>query len=176
MQVNTLPTYDASDNPTGCCPRFNPKGWDNQQLNFKDKLFVRAVTKSERHVPIDMGPVFEETFAAIECAGAYDENNFIVLSRDVSASQAEHYFAVTKPVSGQETVTLSGEYLTRVFEGPYEDAPDWEKQFETQLTESGQEAARTFYFYTTCPKCAQVYGKNFIVAVAELAGKQALVN
>jgi len=173
MHVNTVPAYDPSDNPTGCCPRFNPDGWDDRQLHFQDKLFVRAVTRSEQHVPVDMGPVFEKTFAAIERAGAYDETNFIVLSRDLSASEAEHYFSVTKPVAGQEIVTLSGEYLTKVFEGPYEEAPDWEMQLKTQLAEGNHEAARIFYFYTTCPKCAQTYGKNFVVAVAELAGEKA---
>ena len=42
MQTNALPAYDAGDNPTGCCPRFNPEGWDGRDLHFEDKLFVRA--------------------------------------------------------------------------------------------------------------------------------------
>ena len=28
MHVNELPHYDSSANETGCCPRFNPEGWD----------------------------------------------------------------------------------------------------------------------------------------------------
>jgi hypothetical protein len=36
MNVNELPAYDASDNPTGCCPRFNANGWDRQNLQFRD--------------------------------------------------------------------------------------------------------------------------------------------
>ena len=54
MQTNALPAYDASDNPTRCCPRFNPEGWDHRDLHFEDKLFVRATSKSDNHVPIDM--------------------------------------------------------------------------------------------------------------------------
>lgn len=169
MQTNTLPAYDADDNPTGCCPRFNPQGWDDQELHFTDKLFVKAKTRSDQYVPIDMGPVFQETFAAIEKAGAYDDKNTLVLSRDVSPSQAEHYFAVTKPVPGQEMAHLTGDYLTRVFEGPYEDLPGWEQQFRTGIKGRGLEAGKVFYFYTTCPQCAQAHGKNYVVAVAELA-------
>ena len=44
METNALPKYDMSDNPTICCPRFNTEGWDEQELHFKDKLFVNAKT------------------------------------------------------------------------------------------------------------------------------------
>jgi len=46
MQINELLHYDMSDNPTGCCPRFNPQGWDEQELHFQDKLFLKANTIS----------------------------------------------------------------------------------------------------------------------------------
>ena len=171
MQTNALPAYDASDNPTGCCPRFNPEGWDNRDLHFEDKLFVKATTKSENHVPIDMAPVFEKTFDAILKAGAYDEDNVIILSRDVSPSAGEHFFAVSKEVPGEEMVRWSGDYRTRVFEGRYETVPKWEEQMVGELTHRGHGVDRMYYFYTTCPKCFEVYGKNYIVAVAQLAAK-----
>jgi hypothetical protein len=169
MKTNSLPKNDTSDNPTGCCPRFNPAGWDGCALHFEDKAFVKAKTRSADHVPTDMGEVFAKTFAAIEKAGAYDPDDFIVLSRDLSASEGEHYFAVSKPVPGEEVVHWSGDYATKLFEGPYEDAPKWEAQFDDELRQQGHKAAKTYFFYTTCPKCAQVYGKNYVVAVAELA-------
>lgn len=168
MPTNALPAYDPSDNPTGCCPRFNPEGWDDRVLHFDDKLFLRAKTVSENHVPKDMASVFEKTFAAIEKAGALDLNDFIVLSRDLSPSETEHYFAVTKDVPGEEMVRWSGDYVTKVFEGPYEEAPIWEKELLAETRRRGREAERVYFFYTTCPKCAQVYGKNYLVAVAAL--------
>jgi len=171
MKTNALPKYDASDNTTGCCPRFNPDGWDGQELHFEDKLFVKANTASKDHVPIDMGEVFPRTFAAIEQAGAHNDNDFIVLSRDVSASAGEHYFSVTKPVPDQENVRWSGDYLTKLFEGPYKNAPKWENQFKEEIESRGSDARKIYYFYTTCPKCAQAYGKNYIVAVAELSNR-----
>ena len=59
MQTNQLPAYDMSDSPTGCCPRFNSGIWDDQELHLKDKLFVKAETKSAMHIPLNMGRVFE---------------------------------------------------------------------------------------------------------------------
>ncbi len=168
MQINRLPAYDASDNPTGCCPRFNPTGWDGQDLHFKDKAFVRVTTKAENHVPIDMGPVFEETFGAIEAAGALDYEDLIILSRTLSPSQSEHFFSVCKPVPGKELVRWTGTYRTKVFEGSYENEQRWENDIREAVRAHSGEAGAVYFFWTTCPKCAATYGRNYVVAVAEV--------
>ena len=168
METNALPKYDMSDNPTNCCPRFNPAGWGNQELHFRDKLFLKAKTRSLFHIPINMGSVFPRTLQAMEAANAINENNFIVLSHDPSAWTGEHYFAVDKEIPGQEMVRLSGDYLTKIFEGPYRQQPNWEKQMRALVEGKGQQAKKIYFFYTTCPKCAKVYGKNYVVGVAEL--------
>jgi hypothetical protein len=33
----------------------------------------------------------------------------------------------------------------------------------------GKTVEQLFYFYTTCPKCAKVYGKNYVVLFAKVA-------
>ncbi len=168
MEINVLPKYDMSNNPTNCCPSFNAEGWDEQELHFKEKLFVKARTRSFFHIPINMGSVFPATFAAIEKAGARDDDQFIVLSYDPSAWRGEHYFSVTRDVPEQEMVRLTGDYLTKVFEGPYKNAPKWEKEMESFVNSRGKQVKKTYFFYTTCPKCAKYYGKNYLVAVSEI--------
>lgn len=168
METNAVPKYDMSDNPTNCCPRFKPEGWDEQELHFKDKLFVKAKTRSLFHIPMNMGKVFSSTSDAIENASAYDENNLIILSRDPSAWMSEHFFSVAKDVPGQKTVRMSGDYFTKVFEGPFKDVPKWEADMDEFIKEKGKQVKNTYYFYTTCPKCAKFYGKNYVVAVAEV--------
>ncbi len=168
MEINALPKYDMSDNPTNCCPRFNSEGWDEQELHFKDKLFVKAKTRSIFHIPINMGSVFPKTLSAIENADAMSEDNFLVLSRDPSPWTGEHFFAVTHDVPDQEMAHLSGHFLTKIFEGPYKDAPKMEKEMENFVRNQGKKVKKTYFFYTTCPKCAKYYGKNYMVAVAEI--------
>jgi hypothetical protein len=55
MKTNSLPHYDDSINTTGCCPKFNPDGWDGQERHFKDKKSVRAATLSAMLIPLNMG-------------------------------------------------------------------------------------------------------------------------
>jgi hypothetical protein len=83
MQVKALPRYDDSETITGCCPRFKPEGWDGRELHFRDKTFLRATTRSAMHVPLNMGSVFTRVGKRIEDAGAYDADDFIILSREL---------------------------------------------------------------------------------------------
>ena len=171
MQENRLPHYDMSVNTTGCCPRFDPAGWDGQVLHFNDKPFVRATTRSASHVPQDMGEVFARVNAHMQQAGAFDPDNFIVLSHDPSAESGEHFFAVSKPVPDEEMVELSGDFVTKVFDGPYQDGPRWQAEMEALVRARGAEPDRIFFFYTTCPKCAEAYGHNYVVGVAEIPAR-----
>jgi hypothetical protein len=168
MQVNTVPTIDTSHNFTGCCPKFDPAGWDNQTLHFKDKLFVRSTTKSAMHVPLNMGRVFARVQEHIEDAGAADPAQGIVLSRDLSPWASEHFFAVTKDVKDEQMTTLTGDFVTSVFEGPYAKAKDWGHQKEAAEKAASRGPKRVFMFYTTCPQCAKAYGKNYVIGVAEI--------
>lgn len=168
MEKNALPKMNMSVSPTGCCPRFDPEGWDGCRLHFDQKQFVRATTRGLLHIPLNMGQVFTRVQSHIEDVGAQDPEGYLVLSRDLSATEAEHFFAVTGDVADEEMVTLSGNFMTRVFEGPYRKAKDWAHEMEVAAKADGHSAKRVFMFYTTCPKCARAYGENYVVGVVEI--------
>jgi len=168
MDTNTIPKYDISDNPTGCCPRFNPTGWDNQSLHFENKRFVRATTHSLMHIPLNMNQVFTRVQQHIEDENAADPAKEIVLSRDISGTEAEHFFAVTKDVPDEEMATISGDFITRVFEGPYRNIKNHEHDMRIAAKSMGKTAKDVFFFYTTCPRCAKAYGENYMVGFAQI--------
>jgi len=169
MEVNQVPKCSSDAPETGCCPRFNPEGWDEQEIIFDNKKFVKAKTRSFMHIPLNMGKVYTKTCKAIEDVKAFPEDYYLILSVDESPWRAEHFFAVEKDVPGEEMATLSGRYMTKVFEGPYKDAPKWMKEMEGYLKSKDKEIKKFYLFYTTCPKCAKHYGKNYVVAFAQIA-------
>lgn len=168
METAVLPKMNMDTSETGCCPRFDPAGWDGLHLTFDDELFVRATTRSLMHVPLNMEHVFTRVQKHIEEAGAQDPERYLVLSRDLSASQAEHYFAVTRDVPGENMERISGTFITRLFEGPYRQAKSWHHEMEVAAEAVGRTAKRVFMFYTTCPRCAKAFGKNYVVGFAEI--------
>lgn len=168
MRTNELPHYDDSVNTTGCCPKFNPDGWNDAVLHFEDKSFLRAETRGAMHVPLNMGKVFQRVDEHAQAAGGWDPSNMIVLSRDLSPWKAEHLFSSDTPVPDEEMTALSGDFVTRVFEGPYSKARDWDKEMREIVQIHGSDPSDVFFFYTTCPKCAKHYGKNYVVGVARI--------
>jgi hypothetical protein len=168
MEINATPVFDQSVNTTGCCPKFDPAGWDDQDLHFRDKTFVRAHTMSAMHIPLNMGRVFSRVQQHADAHAAMDPQHVLVLSRDLSPWAGEHLFAITKDVPEEEVVSLSGDYVTKVFEGPYSDAKDWYEVMKDLARAKGKEPGNVWFFYTTCPKCAKAYGKNYVVGLVEV--------
>ena len=168
MEVNQLPKMNMDTSETGCCPKFNPAGWDEKEISFDNKLFLKAKVKNFMHIPINMGSVFTRTMKNIETADANPKDSYLILSYDCSAWSGEHFFAVTKDVPGEEMTRLSGHYLTKVYEGPFKEARIWVKQMAEYVKNKGKDIKKLYFFYTTCPKCLKHYGKNYVVAFCQV--------
>jgi hypothetical protein len=153
---------------TGCCPRFDPTGWDDAEFEFRDRLFVRSTTVNFMHIPLNMGSMMRKTWQKIQGARSAPSDEYLVLSTDPSPWRGEHYFAVTKNVPAAQNVTLSGTFLTKVFEGPYRDAGKWAEEMKQLVSREGKHLRKLYFFYTTCPRCAKHFGKNYVVAFAEV--------
>lgn len=167
MPVNHVPKL-SKINKTGCCPQFFPRGWDKKKFTFRDKSFVRVVSRSFLYVPLNLGRVMADTWKTVEEQGAGKSDEFVMLSYDMSPWQSEHFLSVTKKVKGCENVRVTGEFFTRVFEGPYKDAPSWIESMKQYVNSVGKNAERVYLYYTTCPNCQKVYGKNYVVAFAKV--------
>ena len=167
MAENTLPRM-LTESETKCCPRFDPGPWDGKRFILKDRLFLKVKTRSLFHIPLNLGSVFTRTMRQITAADATPDD-FVVLSWDPSMWRGEHYFAVTKEIPGAEVVRMSGTFSSKVFEGPYADAPKWLAAVARDLVSRNETAERTYLYYTTCPNCAKHYGKNYVVALAKVS-------
>jgi len=168
MNVNELPKTNFEDNETDCCPRFYPKRGEGQEFIFEDKLFLRATTINFLHRPLNMGSVMKKTWKKIVDAKADSDAEFALLSYDPSPWKSEHYFTTTREVPGGENVRLSGTFLTKVFEGPYKEAGSWIEGMKDYVKSRNRELDKLYFYYTTCPKCAEHYGKNFVVGFASV--------
>lgn len=167
MPSSELPKMNMSTTETGCCPRFEPEPWQDGEFTFQDRLFVKASTFNFLHIPLNMGSVFGRVMKNIKASDAQGEG-FLILTDDGSPWRGTHYFAVTKDVKGEEMTRLSGTYLTRVFEGPFRDAPRWYKEMDQHVRAKGKNVQRAYSFFTTCPRCAKHFGKNYVVLFAQI--------
>lgn len=162
-----LPNTYTDVNETGCCAVPNVSAWDKKEVKFEDKHFIRMYTKSFLYVPLNMSKVMTAIQKQAEEAGAtMPAKEAMTLSREISPWKAEQLYAVSKPVAGADNVTLNESLLTQVFEGPYKDAGKWHKSLLELAKNKGKQVEKAYFFYTTCPKCAQHYGKNYVIGLA----------
>lgn len=165
--LNNIPLIDVSKSATGCCALIEPAAWDEQVFTFKNKLFAKARTRSLLHVPLNMSTTMKNAQAKIDAAKAAAAE-WIILSHEVSPWHADHYFAVTRDVPGLEMTRLSGTFLTKVFEGRYQEAYKWHEQLVEYAESKAKTPLAIYFFYTTCPNCAKTYGKNYVVGFAQV--------
>lgn len=92
----------------------------------------------------------------------------MILSRDISPWKAEQLFSVTKEIPGADNVMLLGTYISKVFEGPYKNVGRWSKELLEYTEDVRKTAKKTYFFYTTCPKCSKHYGKNYVIGLVEV--------
>jgi len=151
---------------TGCCKKFDPTPWDDKEVVWQDKLFVKDRVRSLWHIPLNFGQVVVRNLKKIEAAGVKPEQLMPV--DENSPWGADLYIAVDKEVAGAETVKLSGTFLTKVFEGPYKNVVRWMDEMRKHVAGKGKEAKKFYFCYTTCPRCAKAYGKNYVVIMAQV--------
>ena len=157
--------YDNSE--TGCCARFDPASWDDGEITWDEAPFVRERVRSFLNIPLNFGSAITRANDAIEAASAYTEDP-ICLTHHTSPWGSDLYLTVDRDVPGAKMDTLSGTYITKVFEGPYSHAGKWEKQVRAIAHERGLEAGDVYFYYTTCPKCMKHFGKNYVVLFADV--------
>jgi Bacterial hydrolase len=152
---------------TGCCPPFDPATYEDREVTWKDKLFVKEHVHSVLHMPLDIGTKMRKAMRKINAAGANPAQS-LTLSDELSPWRSDLYLDVTRDVPGAEMARLSGTFLTHVYEGPYRDAPKWYADMVDRVRARGETPKKVYFGYTTCPACAKAYGKNYVVLFAEV--------
>lgn len=150
-----------------CCPKFDPAPWDEKIIEWKDKLFVTDHVTSFFHIPLNMGSKITKNMALIEKADA-GESYQLMLTDEKSSWGSDIYIAVSRNVPDAEMAKISGTFLTKVFDGPFQNVGKWAKEMERFVKSKDRVLKKMYFSYTTCPKCAKKFGHNYVVIVAEI--------
>ncbi|TAJ11847.1 hypothetical protein DMA11_15275 [Marinilabiliaceae bacterium JC017] len=152
---------------TGCCPRFDPTPWDEKAFEWKNKTFIKDKVTTLFYMPLNFGQVMKRFDRKLKKAGATIPD-YLCLSDHTSKWNMDVYLAVDKEIPDAENTTISGKFISKVYEGPYKDTGKWSKDFEDYARSQNQKIRKWYMWYTTCPKCAKVYGKNYVTIIGEV--------
>ena len=157
---------DQTQNPD-CCPKFDPEPWEGKIFEWENKKFIKDKVFTLYYMPFNFGSVMKRMNAKVEKAGAAIPD-WLCLSDHTSSWNMDLYLAVDKAVDDAENMTLSGKYYSKVYEGPYRDMKKLMEDFRKNTKEKGFELKKMYFWYTTCPKCAKKYGKNYTVIIGSV--------
>jgi hypothetical protein len=150
-----------------CCPKFDPEPWDGKIFQWENKRFIKDKVCTLFFMPLNFGQVMKRFFAKVEKSGA-SMPDWLCLSDHTSGWNMDLFLAVDKEVSDAENITLTGKYFAKVYEGPFRDTKKWCKDFENEIKSKNLELRKMYFWYTTCPKCAKKYGKNYVVIIGSI--------
>jgi len=150
-----------------CCPKFDPIPWDNKNFEWDNKIFVKSSVFCLFYMPMNFGFTMKKLDKVISRAGA-DWSEGICLSDQTSKWNMDLLVGVDKPVRALENKVFTGKFYSKVYEGAFRDVGKWMTDFNRVLMGKGCSSNKIYTWYTTCPKCARKYGKNYVVMVAKI--------
>lgn len=155
-----------------CCPVFHPKNWDEKTFNWHNKTFIKATVPTLFHIPFPktIEKKITNLMKMAEDSNKMPENpeDILMLFTDPNPFKSELYLSVTGHVPNADNMTITGEFLTKVFDGSYNALPKFMKQMNAYLSQQGKTAKKYYVHYAYCPKCIKKYGHNYTVLFAEI--------
>lgn len=151
-----------------CCPQFDPLLWDGQTVSWDNKLFINDKVCTLFYMPLNFSGVMKRITKTMENAGAKMPDG-LMLSEHVSMWNMKLLVAVDKEITNVELARLSGTFYCKVYEGAFKETGNWMKDFKNQAALKGLSIEKQWMWYTTCPKCAKKYGKNYVAIFGQLA-------
>lgn len=150
-----------------CCPKFDPLPWNEKTVQWENKLFIKETVKTFFYVPLNFGAVMTKLNRKVEQAGAKNPDA-LCLSTHTSKWSMEVLLAVNEEIPNTENVRLSGSFVSKVYEGDFKETGKWCQDFDEYCKRCNVEMKKMYMWYTTCPKCAKKYGKNYVVILGEV--------
>ena len=168
-QIEEMPVL--KEEPDVCCPKFDPALWEDKKHVWKNKLFLKDSVPELFHIPLPTmyGKVITRMWKKAEEAGAAPpREEFLMLAYDPSPFKGELLLSIRKEIPNEENVRLTGTFMSKVFDGPYNNVPRFMKQMDEYLAGKNLKAKKHYFYFAYCPECAKKYGHNYMVDLAEV--------
>lgn len=156
------------NNEKECCPKFDPTPWEGREIVWEGKRFLKEKVCCFFYIPLNFGGAMTRLMKKVNKVNAQTPEN-LCLSDQVSKWRMDLYLAVDQEVEGAENVIFNGKFVTKVYEGDFREVGKWMADAKQAAEVNGQMVIKQYMWYTTCPKCAKKYGKNYVVIFSQIA-------
>jgi hypothetical protein len=157
----------SAKSSTECCPPFDPAPWDDRIITWENKKFIKDKVCTIFYMPLNFGAAMRRLNKRVDNAGA-TVPDWLCLSDHTSKWNMDLFLAVDKEIPDTANIALSGKFYCKVYEGPFKDTGKWMQDAETRSSAKSLKIKKWYMWYTTCPKCAKKYGRNYVVVMGQI--------
>jgi len=154
-------------NKDECCPKFDPIPWDGKIVEWNEKRFVKDKVCTLFYMPINFGMVVKRIMNKVEAVGGGCPD-WLALSDHTSMWNMDLYVEVDRMIPNAINTNFTGKFISKVYEGNFKETGKWMDDFKSFAKAEGVTIGKTYMWYTTCPKCAKKYGKNYVVIIGKI--------
>lgn len=158
-----------------CCPEFNPEKWDEKTFNWDNKQFIKETIPTLFHMPFPpmIGKKITKMMGLATSSNKIDskKDEVLVLFQDPSAFKSNIFISVTGNVPEANNVKIPGEFMAKVYDGPYKAIPEFVKNMNIYLEKKGEKVPKNdeyYIHYAYCPKCGKKYGHHYMILFAKI--------
>ncbi len=157
---------NQNNKSTECCTLIDPALWEDKTFVWQNRKFIRTKVCTFFFMPLNFGGVMRKIDMKIREAGAVITEN-VCLSDHTSKWNMDVLISVDREIPGAENLILSGNFFSKVYEGPFSDTGKWCKDFEAAAGAREMKIIKWYMWYIACPKCAKKFGKNYVVIIGQ---------
>lgn len=164
-----------NNNNNDCCPKFNPEKWDKKIFKWNNKHFIKETIPTFFHIPFPpmIGKSITKMMSLATDSNKIDskKDEILILFQDPSAFKSNIYLSVTGNVPGANNINVSGTFVARVYDGPYNAIPKFIQDMNKYLEKEGKKIAKDseyYVHYSYCPQCEKKYGHNYMILFARV--------
>ena len=154
-------------NQDECCPKFDTAPWNDHVFEWQDKKFIKDKVFTLFNIPINFGSAMKRLMTKLEKSNA-ESSGYLCLSDHTSKWNMDVFLAVDKEINDAENTTISGKFFSKVYEGAYSKTGKWCNDYKEHAKHLDLKIKKWYMWYTTCPKCAKKYGKNYVVIIGQV--------
>lgn len=158
-----------------CCPKFNPKKWNEKTFKWSGKQFIKESVPALFHMPFPpmIGKKITKMMALATDSKKIDSklDEVLILFQDPNPFRSNIYFSVTGNVKKAENVKISGTFIAKVYDGAYKEIPKFVSDMNTYLRNQGKKVPKNsdyYIHYAYCPKCEKKYGHHYMILFAKV--------
>lgn len=150
-----------------CCPKINPNDWNDKIFQWQNKPFIKAKVRTFFYIPIGFGNTIRKLDKKLQ-ANSLNFSEGVCLSDHTSKWNMDIYVTIDKEFKDDSISYFNGNFYCKMYEGDFKDTGKWCSDYDKTLKEKGLKNKKIFMWYTTCPKCAKKYGKNYVGIFSEI--------